>query len=529
MTEPDYSIMLRYLDIEKPELTFFFLVNLTCVMLIAASCLIMFLRNNFLLGRLYFSFTLILCVFFQVPLTLFSHQIERALYDPWKFSLCVNGAAFVLLFWGKLGSQLTIRADSCSYPENVRSMYILTGVVGMTLVAVYLYHVPWDCTGLFAIIHDPWMTLIAREFSIKLIGSSISTYSIGANANAVAPIFILLSFWLFLLSVRRRQLLSVLTGLLGGFVAVVSVILTGTKGLLFPSMLMLVVGSYFWSKAWLERILTVGFSVIFIAGSILTFELIKDRGAEAGGYYDFASCSARLGTCPQSRTLLNSLKSRNYSLGLPKYLVTKLEERLDCLCNAEVEKQLCPVATVESSSGYNSDTPADISLPERKVVQHIEGILYRLFVTPFQVTAWHFMYAETEKPDGVLTLPFANRFFGSSLNTPELVYQKYASEYFGGDKTSTGTSPTGFLLSYTAYAGWLGFLLSIVLIIGLDIFVASLSKFLDNSLTPILIGLVSIMSTNFMVSDFVTVMISHGGAAGVFMLIVFALLKKKNA
>ena len=529
MPEPNYSIMLNYLDIENPELTFFFLVNLTCMMFVAASCLTMFVKNNFLLGRFYFSFTLILCVFFQMPLTLFSHQIERALYDPWKFSLCVNGTALLLLLWGKWSSQLSIRAGSCSYPENTRSIYILTGVIGIALVAVYLYHVPWDCTGLFAIINDPWMTLIAREFSIKLVGSSISTYSIGTNANAVAPIFILLSFWLFLLSVRSRQVTSALIGLLGGFVAVISVIMTGTKGLLFPSMLMLVVGSYFWSKTWLERILTVGFSVMFILGSILTFELVKDRGAEAGGFYDFASCSARLGTCPQSQTLLHSLKSLDYSLGLPSYLVDKLENRLDCLCDTNVEEHLCPIATVNSPSGYNSDTTEQTSLPARKVSGYITAILYRVFVTPFQVTAWHFMYAETEELDGVLTLPFANRFFGKSLNTPELVYQKYASEYFGGDKTSTGTSPTGYLFAYTAYAGWLGLLLSIVLIVGVDIFVASLSKFLDNSLIPILIGLVSIMSTNFMVSDFVTVMISHGGAAGVLMLIIFVLLKKKNA
>tara|TARA_A100001391_G_scaffold125291_1_gene85474 strand:+ start:21302 stop:22717 length:1416 start_codon:yes stop_codon:yes gene_type:complete len=468
----------------------------------------------------------LMCLFYQIPLAIFSYQVEVSLNNPWKYALSVNFGTLGLLVWGMLSHRLDTRGTTLSFPENMRTIYLTTGAVGLILILTYFQGVPWDCTGLYAIIYDPWMTLIAREFSVKLVGASAATYSIGANANAVAPLFILLSLWLARNCLFKRKIIGLLAFIICGFLAIVSVIISGTKGLLMPSLIMLVVGAYYWSPNWIIRISAISFSVFFMMGSIVSFEFLKDRGSEFGGSYDFASCSSRAGTCEKSQKLLNSLKGHNYSLGVPGYMIPKIETRLNCLCSGETEQSLCPEATFESGNGYKLDVGLD--LPSRTIIGYVSSIFYRILVTPLQVSVWHYMYAETENVDGLKTLPLSKRIYGDSLNMPELVYQKYASVYFGGDRTSTGTSPTGFFLSYSAYVGWIGFLISLVLIIGLDSVFVFISKLLNQSLYPVLIGIVSIISMNFIVSDFLTVLISHGGAVGIFMVIIYIILKKKS-
>ena len=111
---------------------------------------------------------------------------------------------------------------------------------------------------------------------------------------------------------------------------------------------------------------------------------------------------------------------------------------------------------------------------------------------------------------------------------PELVYQKYASIYFQGDRTSTGTAPTSFFLAYSAYLGLVGFFLALSCIIGLDLILVRVALYVGASLVPLLTGIIMIMCMNFMASDFVTVLISHGGAAGIFAVFILTPFFRKE-
>lgn len=512
--------MLGELAIELPSLTVFFLFNVLCALLVAATCLFRFVKSSYVLTRFSFCFVLFVCVFYQVPLALFSTQVEVSLQRPWAYSLIVNGGAMLLALWGIFSRRFDFNQGEASYPAQPMRIYFTTLLFGVLCLVVYLSGVPWNCTGLFALIYDPWLTLLAREFGVKLVGSSLSTYLLGAYANAVAPILVLLSVWLIRDSLLRRRVLTGVVGVLGGVFAISAVLISGTKGLVMPSMLMLVAGCYFWCRTWLSRIVTIVFAVVFVVSTLVSFELLKERGSTVGGAYDFAACSVEVGTCKKSHELLESMKARDYSLELPTVVVQPMLDRLECLCNGGGDAS-CP----------SSEMLADWTRPHRpdRSLTFINAVFNRMLVIPFQVSVWNFMYAETEQFDGLKTLPFARRVLGESLNMPELVYQKYGSVYSAGDKTSTSTAPTGFFIAYPAYLGLAGFLLALVVVIALDLFLARFARFIGASLVPVLVGGIMIMCMNFMTSDFVTVLISHGGAAGILVLLVHALLLKRNS
>jgi hypothetical protein len=516
------SMILKALTVESPVLSVFLLFNITCTFFVATVCFLRFFKSKYIFARLSFSFAVFLCVFYQIPLVVFSAQVETSLQHYWFYAFTVNVGGVFLVLWGWLSRRFDISQDLVSYPIYQLRIYFLTLLGGVACLAVYLSGVPWTCTGLFALIFDPWFTLLAREFGVKLIGSGFSTYLLGAYANAVAPILVLLSVWLIRESLLRRRIVSGIVGALGGIFAITAVLVSGTKGLLIPSMIMLVVGCYFWCRTWPSRIITIAFAVVFVISTLVSFELLKERGTNVGGAYDFAACSVEVGTCHQSRELLDSMTARDYSLGLPGIFVKPLQARLDCLC-AGGNNESCPSAVLSNAL---VGTGVKIDKHERSLT-FISAIFNRVLVVPFQVSIWNFMYAESEQVDGLKTLPFARRLLGESLNMPELVYQKYGSVYSGGDKTVTSTAPTSFFLAYPAYLGFGGFILALVLVIVLDLFLAKLARVVCMSLVPLLVGAVLIMCMNFMTSDFITVLISHGGAAGVIMLLIHALLLKR--
>ncbi|WP_341303374.1 hypothetical protein [Pseudomonas sp. TMP25] len=434
----------------------------------------------------------------------------------------------ILAAWSVLSRRLDFKLGPPSYPAQQFRIYFATLLLGVACLVVYLSGVPWNCTGLFAVVFDPWLTLLAREFSVKLIGSGPATYLLGAYANAVAPILVLLSVWLIRDALLRRRVLSGLIGVLGGMFAIVAVLVSGTKGLLMPSMLMLVAGCYFWCTTWRSRIVTIVSAVVFVMSTLVAFEVVKERASVVGGAYDFAACSVEAGTCQKSRELLQSMTARDNSLGLPSSFVKQLQARLDCLCSGGDEES-CSTSVLGNMAGTVGTAGMIGAAEAKRSMTFINAVFYRILVVPFQVSVWHFMYAESEQVDGLKTLPFSRRLLGESLNMPELVYQKYGSVYSDGDKTSTSTAPTSFFLAYPAYLGLGGFLFALVVVIAFDIFLAQFARLTGVSLLPMLVGGIMIMCMNFMTSDFVTVLISHGGAAGIFVLLVHALLLRKNS
>jgi hypothetical protein len=50
---------------------------------------------------------------------------------------------------------------------------------------------------------------------------------------------------------------------------------------------------------------------------------------------------------------------------------------------------------------------------------------------------------------------------------------------------------------------------------------------IDQSLSPIIIGATLIMTINFMTSDFITVLISHGGLAGIILIGIYGYILRR--
>lgn len=538
--------LLQPLEIEAPIISIFFLVNLllTLSTLVVLSAL---LRKNFWsVMRPAFVFAFMAHFLYQWPLVLFSNAVEEGVQNLWWFAGVIHlfiAGCFVWLY-------LTKKYDI----QNQRSLPTLDGleiatpiILGAVFTAIYMSNVPWACTGLFALWADPWLTLLAREFSIKLVGTSLATYAFGALANIISPIIVSIAIFKIKETAVRRKLLALFGWICLGFISVIVVLLSGTKGLLIPTMIMLVVTSYLWNNRWYTRALAITLSMSFVMGSVIAFELLKERGGMAGARYDFAMCSVQKGVCSQSLTLMDSLLARDSSLGMPHSLTTKLDARLQCVCAPQADIGSCPVVatpvervklppplamTGEGDGAYIGGVYIDTGWPflngllqVLKRAQTVLGaIANRAVIIPFQVSTWHYMYAETEPVDGKATLPFARRLLGYSINIPELVYQKYGVIYSSGDRTSTSTAPTSFYLTYSAYLGGVGFLLALICAISFDIAVVVLSRYLRAALLPIAVSVVAVTCLNLMTSDFITVLFSHGGLVGLGLLAFYVVV-----
>jgi hypothetical protein len=534
--------MVNTLAVDLPEFTFFFAFNLLCFVCVVTNCVIRLVANNLIVGRLYFCFMSLLCVFYQAPLVIFAQQLQESLENPWKYAFVIQSGAGLLLVYGALTKAFDSRFKAVPVPKELPRLYLITLLAALGALYTYLHRVPWQCTALHALLYDPWLTLLAREFGVKLIGTSVATYALGAYANSIAPALTLASIWLIGFFKGWSKAVG-LIGLATGLFAIGAVLISGTKGLLIPLLIMLASGAYFWSRTWSSKLVAMGLSVCFVGASLIGFELFKERTSVVGAGYDFAYCSVRAGTCGKSIDMLRSMRFREDSLGIPSAFVKPIDERLNCLCGSDVSTEWCPSGTLNrvltgtvsaaiDRQRFGSDTnePNSVDLPgsTEKVLHRSAtfagAIFNRIFIVPFQVSVWHFMYSETESVDGMKTLPLARRLFGESINTAELVYQKYGTIYSGGDRTSTSTAPTSFFLSYPAYLGVFGFLLSILALICLDIILAKIAVLAGASLAPFLVGFVLTMSMNFITSDFITVLLSHGGLAGIALLLAYSIL-----
>lgn len=518
------SPFLYQIQISYPAINLFFLFNALCF--VGGHLLIwrVFLLNRMVLVRPAFSILLAINLIYQLPLSLLSEQFRLTLSEYWYWSILINSTAAALLlyvFVTRNQYQGSIR-DLAITNENGLSFKYIVPLIALLLIfsIAYLETVQFKCTGLYALVADPSMTLLAREFGIKIIGSSFATYAYGAVANAIAPALLAVSLYQIIDFSIKSKYLNVLFYLIISVCSVFFIMLGGIKGLFLPTLILLVVTGFLWNKGGIRKITSILLSISFIFFSILSFELIRERPTMAGANYNFAKCAYESGKCSESMVLIKSLGFREDSLGLSKSLVGKIKKELEYVCSTD-DAQI-KVKPLEGGKGIAQGTEIDSG----RAVSMLNSIVNRALITPLQVTVWHFLYAENFEIDGKLTLPIARRIWGESMNMPEIVYQKYGSIYSGGDRTSTSTAPTSYLWSYPAYLGVVGIIISLGLVVLVDIVWLFLIKRVNGSLVPLFIGLSFVMAMNFMASDFLTVMISHGGVVSLLLLVLFGLVNK---
>ena len=522
----------------------------TVNMLVAACCTVsialMAWHNPRHFARPAFLLAALTHFIFQWPMAIFSQIFERSLTDFWFFAISVHTVVVVALLWIVMTHRLTEQVIP-SGPTPGSSPMILSrkgrvllfgSLIG--LAVVYLVRVGWSCTGLYAMLFDPVLTLLARETSIKLVGSGFATLAYGILANVICPLSVYMSVLSAQVAVERKQFLRACVWAGVGLCAVLVVLLPGAKGALIPTIIVTGIGLVHACRTWLNRVsallilLIVGFSLFSV------FELIRERKVFSGVWYDYGVCANRLNACAEAKTLLDSLRFRDGSLGLTGSRLDRLDLQLYCACTPLAKYlPVCGQSQMATSDASESEGPPFFKSIEefghgfrslnRRYRQYAAAILYRMNVVPIQVASWHFRYVEEYGSPGVYALPFAIKFVGSSIDVPNLVHMVYGKIYSDGDQTSTGTAPTSFLVAYPAYFKLWGLCLAVGAMLLFDLLASTVLARTGPALRWAGIGLVSVGCINFLLSDFGTALLSHGTAFALILLMALAFIEKLGA
>jgi hypothetical protein len=516
-------LLLTEMTIGLPNVSAFFVASLAASALTA--CLLGFaiLENVWRLIRPAFIFALLCLIFFQLPSALISDAIISGLEHEWYFFLILHATPIAIASWVLVSSRLDVPADTTSSPSTFGVPTVaIFGLLVVVLALVYLNRVPFDCTALSAIVYDPQLTLLAREISIKFAGSIIATYSFGALANTAAPLAIGLAMPVLIRAILKLRLISALLCLATMGVAIGMVLLAGSKGLLIPAGLFVLASGIAWHRGLLAKLIYPALSLAILTGGMVIFELVKERPQTGKQPYPFGSCVVALDACASVAPFIASLKQREGSLGLPISEVERLDDERELACSA-AELEAPPAALSPEAP------PAEIEHVGVDVVDrafsYVRALAYRAFVSPVQVASWYFLYVEEKGHPGWGAMPVGRRFGDVRVNMPSEIAKTYGRIYSLGDSTSTSSSPTSFVLAYPAYLGVVGSLIAALLVVSLDSGFMVLTRLSPTSALGVAAGFSTVISTNLILSDFVTVIETHGGALAFFILFVFALVE----
>lgn len=489
-----------------PSLDAFSLFNIAAATCVSIWLMFSYVANPWRLTRPAFAFALLVNLIFQWPLVFLASPIYNSLNDPWWFVSCAHVVGISGLMWVWATDKITIAPDIVA--KRLFSWRDVSVILGMTVVfsGLYFINMPMHCTALYALLFDPAYTLIAREVTVKLSGSTLASSSYGALANTLAPVLAAVSVaQIFRFSLERSiYVLLWATCLLG---SIVVVMVAGAKGLTIPLVGAVCVSAVYWSVGWARKILAGSTALICVVCALASFELLRERGGGSSPY-QFVSCVQTLGTFEKGAELLGSI-SRTGGLGLTPGQVERLMVQL------------------EADSGLRQDrnfTPPKAPNADRAAT-YVGALLQRAFISPIQVAAWHHLYIQDEGAPGLLAMPLAKKLFGSSIDMSSIVYMKYGVIYSSGDRTSTSTAPTSFIFSWPAYFGYLGLAAAVVALLALDLVVSMLARRISQNLLPITAAIAVVISFNMITSDIVVVMLSHGGGIAIVLLAAFGAVR----
>ncbi len=495
-------------------------------------------------------------VIHQWPLALFAPVFARNLDDPWFFLVAVNAPVLFGLAISMIGGKPAGRpgVDDAAPDDGRSGMIDLAPALVLTALITIAYFaiVDWRYTALFALLFDPELSLLAREFSGKLLPGSTAFYVHGALSNVLVPVLSMLAVRSIVRGVGHRSALSLSAGLGLLFVSVPLALLPGAKGGLVPAFIACVVCFVVMDGGLVRRTASVAVAcvVCFVVldgglvrrtasvavacvvtlGPFVMFDTVRENGVfrSLGLTYDFARCAQRYGVCDASRTLVESSLSRSESIGVSDARTRRLLAELDVFCPTTVPASPVPVPPVPVPpvpvppvpvAGAETGRPAigtpgmgaNLASLVAEANRVAYGLAYRAFVTPVQASSWYFRHAEDHGRIGPSGLGFLRRFSVDPVNVPSLIHEIYYPVFSGGANVSTGTVPVAFFVAYPAVIGWWGVALALGLILGLDLLVRALQGRLPHRTRALSAGLMAAMAVNCLSSEFGTVLLSHGG------------------
>lgn len=480
----------------------------------ALRCPVRFARPSFIIAAL-------AIVLYQIPLVLFSPLFYNYLPDAAWFAASINFAIIANLLWVFATPRLNIRASFLK-PANI-SIQDFSGfalwlpiTLFFLLLFAYFQRIPFHCTALYSLFVDRDLALLVREITGKLMGRTYTPHVLNVITGAIGPIVAFFAAARIYLCFRDKKwlFLPFWAGLI--LITIIAPLLGGAKGALVPMGAAMAITALLVIRSWKWRILAVCLIMIALLLMITGVKIAQEKKIGKGNY-NFSGCMAELGVCEKAEMLLQSLKLPKSYYGMPRQRVDQIEKEMGQVCKIETKTK-----NDTDEPGNNSADSAAKDPVKLPFSGHIKELFYRIFVNPLQVAAWHFLYVSQYGRPGLAGLSLAKLFTDNYVNVPA----KVCKVYYLGDKTSVCTAPTGYWFTYPAYLGVAGLLLAFIATIIFDIAGALVIKYSTGHLSGLAIGLIAVAGINFMVSDYTTVIISHGAGAAIWLLAILCLHRK---
>lgn len=172
----------------------------------------------------------------QWSTTLNAAKLLSFLPDPWTFALLAHGfplaGLLVSVGFGRRRARAVwrrLQQPQAVPPSARRKAITLLAGSELALVAFYLLQVPFQSTGLYAVLFNPSNAALAREYSLKLLASPALQYGFSFMALVFSPLLAVLLAEAIGSNFVRRRFVAVagLSAALGGVLVAVS--LTGAR------------------------------------------------------------------------------------------------------------------------------------------------------------------------------------------------------------------------------------------------------------------------------------------------------------
>lgn len=520
--------LLYSLQLSGPWLTPFTMGNL-----VLALCCFLFVGRSIVyhperFTRPGFIIAVLAMLFYQWPLALLSPLFREYLPNHLWFAITIHTAVIANLLWVCKTPQLTIATLYPNGQKNSQALFDFHGFilwfpigVFFLLALIYFHRIAFTCTALYAFFTDRDLTLLVREMVGSFMATTYAPHVLNMLAGAVCPIVVFLMLGKIISDGKNRRWLRIplWAGLLVAAIALP--LSSGAKTILLPIVVTIAVAGFLTAKQWKWRVMIVVAALVMLAMVILLIKTLTESNA-GKGQYPFGACVVELGVCEKTASLLTALKTDATSdlpLNLSRDRIDQLEHELQLACGGNTP--ITPATTLPSTTIVN---PPDISAAAR-----IYWLLYRAFIIPLKVASWHYLYVAEHGMPGVSGLAIA-KFSGHYINVAAEVYHLYttadANWHTTPACTGTCTAPTGYLFTYPGYLGFWGLILACVATILFDIAGALVIRYSAQPFTNLAIGLITAASINFMIADYLTVILSHGAGAAIAILAVFCIYRR---
>lgn len=217
-------------------------------------------------------------VVFSWPAAIYSTELPFGSVEtgPFLFAMTLPPIVFGMTAWlfeKKSDRNIFLRV----LRVGIKEIEAVTWATGISLLAIFLFSIGFENTGLMIAVTDPQSSYEAREASLKLNPSALARYSWGIVIYTFLPLAGALAWARLWSGITDRKLFVIIAAssiilLLHG-----TALLTGAKGNLIPLYFGLVAAVVYLSRKWLSKILALGTLVALCVITVSAWDAFADR------------------------------------------------------------------------------------------------------------------------------------------------------------------------------------------------------------------------------------------------------------